>query len=316
MRERYVFVSHNSKDRVIVDRLLDFLKQNHISYWIAPEHIEAGSNYAREIPKAIRECGLFLLLISEKSQHSIWVEKELDSAICNKKIVLPVIIDNHPMEEMFQFYLNNVQAIDASKGINPVLDIILRRIVESLEQGNANTDQNFANGKNATKTKTCNAKEVSDGTTASEEATKGIRNATPLVRAALEKSNALRINRIPVICEQCGGELRQISLGIYHCVECGKEHFDDYQTVRNYLEKAGPATAMEIAKATGVGLKTIDYFFKQEYLEIAQNSKMLLHCKSCSAPIRTGELCDNCKKRMGTKNKSLKGKMHTKLWRE
>ena len=73
---------------------------------------------------------------------------------------------------------------------------------------------------------------------------------------------------------------------------------------------------MEIAKATGVGLKTIDYFFKQEYLEIAQNSKMLLHCKSCSAPIRTGELCDNCKKRMGTKNKSLKGKMHTKLWRE
>lgn len=53
----------------------------------APDMIPVGSNYAREIPRAIRECDLFLLILSKESQESVWVEKEVDSAICYKKIL-------------------------------------------------------------------------------------------------------------------------------------------------------------------------------------------------------------------------------------
>ena len=81
----YVFVSYSSTDRIFVNKIVEELKNVGIRCWQAPGGIPAGSSYAREIPKAIRECEVFLLFLSGKSQASIWVEKETDSAISNRK---------------------------------------------------------------------------------------------------------------------------------------------------------------------------------------------------------------------------------------
>ena len=83
--KKTVFISYSSKDREFVKQLVQTLKAMGIVCWVAPEMIPAGSSYAREIPKAIRECEVFLLLLSKTSQDSIWVEKETDSAISNRK---------------------------------------------------------------------------------------------------------------------------------------------------------------------------------------------------------------------------------------
>ena len=106
------FVSHCSKDIKVVEQIVDVLKDCGIPYWKAPEMIPAGSNYAKEIPKAIKDCSVFLIIISEASQESIWVEKELDSAINARKKIVPVRIDDAPLCDMFTFYMNNVQMID------------------------------------------------------------------------------------------------------------------------------------------------------------------------------------------------------------
>ena len=82
-----------------------------ISYWIAPDMIPAGSNYAREIPGAIQCCEVFLLVLSKNSQQSIWVEKEIDSAINYRKTIVPFQIDDEPLTDMFRVHLNNVQTI-------------------------------------------------------------------------------------------------------------------------------------------------------------------------------------------------------------
>ena len=66
--------------------------------------IPVGSNYAREIPRAIRECDLFLLILSKESQESVWVEKEVDRAICFKNNIVPIKIDDTPMNDSFSIY--------------------------------------------------------------------------------------------------------------------------------------------------------------------------------------------------------------------
>ena len=126
-------------------------------------------------------------------------------------------------------------------------------------------------------------------------------------------TNALRINRIPLTCRNCGSKnLSNVSMGIYRCDDCGTENYDDYQTVRNYLDKVGMAPALVIEKETGVPRRVINYFFKQEYLEIPKSSTIRVPCERCGAPIRTGTLCDACKSvALGTAKKG-KDAWHSK----
>jgi hypothetical protein len=80
-------------------------------------------------------------------------------------------------------------------------------------------------------------------------------------------------------------------------VYCGQEEYDSYQKVRNYLNKEGPRIVTQIMRATGVPRATIEFFFKDERLEIPAGSSIRIACESCGAPIRTGVLCDRCKNR-------------------
>ena len=87
--DSYWFISHCSRDIEIVEQIVHILERCGISYWKAPEMIPPGSNYAREIPKALKNCSIFLFIVSRASQSSIWVEKEVDVAInCRKKLFL------------------------------------------------------------------------------------------------------------------------------------------------------------------------------------------------------------------------------------
>lgn len=80
---------------------------------MAPQSIPAGSDYASEIPKAIENCSTFILYLSEESQESKWVPKELDLAITCGKPIIPVHMDESALKAAFNFRLTNVQRIEA-----------------------------------------------------------------------------------------------------------------------------------------------------------------------------------------------------------
>lgn len=294
-----VFISYSSKDRAFVDRIVHKLEEMGIYCWQAPEHIPAGSSYAKEIPKAIRECEVFLLFLSERSQGSIWVEKETDSAISERKNIIPFQIDDAPLNETFRFYLNNVQMIYYAQ--NP--EMAMRELEEELKYlaqpmgTSAGTD---ADGRvqGQRKSEAMTGQSQKETTTEVADPTENQPDKRSHMSFARQprNTNALRINRIPLTCRNCGSKnLTNVSMGIYRCDDCGTENYDDYQTVRNYLDKVGMAPALVIEKETGVPRRVINYFFKQEYLEIPKSSTIRVPCERCGAPIRTGTLCDACK---------------------
>ncbi|MCM1159125.1 MAG: TIR domain-containing protein [Bacteroidales bacterium] len=301
--KKYVFVSYSSRDGKYVNPIVKLLEESGIYCWKAPEMIPAGSSYAREIPRAIKDCSVFLLMLSKTSQDSIWVEKEIDNAISNRKDIIPFQLDETPLNETFRFYLNNVQMIsylqnpkEAKKelknqiscllGLGDAQDASVKEFSEEADTANAN-QQEIAWGKNARKS----------------------------FARRPGNSNALRINRIPLECACCGSRaLDNISMGIYRCRQCGLDNFDDFQTIRNYLDKVGNASAVVIERDTGVPKRVIDYFFREEYLEIPKNSPVRVPCERCGAPIRTGVLCEECKKKKTDKNDNdRRGSWHS-IW--
>ena len=108
-----VFISYSSKEYDKANALKQVLEANEISCWMAPQSIPSGSDYSREIPKAIKSCEIFLLILSEASQVSRWVPKELDNAINEGKIIIPFHTDESNLTEGFNFMLSNVQRIEA-----------------------------------------------------------------------------------------------------------------------------------------------------------------------------------------------------------
>lgn len=289
-----VFISYSSKDDRFVNQLVKVIKEMGISYWKAPEMIPAGSSYAREIPRAIRECEVFLLVLSKSSQTSIWVEKEIDSAVNYRKTIVPVKIDEVPLCEHFRFYLNNVQTIsyreDSIQGFAGLKDQI-KKLLQIDE-----TDNNlFEEIEEYPVTKQKNLKSQNGRRGSSER-----------------RSDVFEINKAPKECQYCGGELEETGVGIFRCLDCKKENYDYLRTVRNYLEKEGARSVAVIARDTGVPRNVVAYFLREEFLEIPKLAPERFSCQKCGEPIRTGYLCDRCKSSMQKgSNKDLRGKWYT-----
>ena len=110
---KHVFISYKVEDFDKAIAVKNHLEENYITCWMAPMSIRGGMSYAQEIPQAIRNCGVFLLKITEKAQESKWVPRELDQAINCGKIIMPYILENCPLRNDFSFYLTNVQHYDA-----------------------------------------------------------------------------------------------------------------------------------------------------------------------------------------------------------
>ena len=109
----YIFISYKAEEFSEAKWVKDRLEASGIPCWMAPASIPGGSNYAMQIPRAIKECKAFVLILSQKAQQSKWVPRELDQAINAGKVILPFCIDNSPLREDFAFYLSNVQRYEA-----------------------------------------------------------------------------------------------------------------------------------------------------------------------------------------------------------
>lgn len=302
-----IFISYSSKDLKFVERITEELEKMGVVYWKAPEMIPAGSSYAREIPQAIQNCGVFLLVLSPTSQESIWVEKEIDSAICNRKTIIPFQVKEVELNDTFRFYLNNVQMISYADDPQKAFVDLKRQLCQWLPELNMD---------NPVVEKVTNSRQSDSSATLIKKNTANNRVRTEGRSGRHERSsNALRMNRIPIACQYCGcKELINEAVGIFRCERCGRENYDDFQTIRNYLEKAGATSAIVIEQATGVPRRIIEYFFREEYLEIPKNSPIRLSCERCGAPIRTGTLCDDCKAGLTQKSKNDRhGSWHTFL---
>ena len=233
--EKYVFISYSSKDIVFVNKIVTILERMGVSYWKAPDMIPAGSNYAREIPNAILGCEVFLLVLSSTSQESIWVEKEIDSAIRKRKTVIPVQIDRAPMSEMFLFYLNNVQMISYSEDPeNAIAELKyqLRTLLSDKMETNKKWNSNSKENERSTVLQAKGAKALVEEEVSrrNDKGVGGDRKNLDGDSFALraKRMNAFSVNRIPTECRYCKGELTQMEMGIYRCNEYGKDNYDDF----------------------------------------------------------------------------------------
>ena len=111
----YAFISYSTKNQDVADAMREVLKKRGFNIWMAPEDIPAGSKYAEVINKAIKNCSCLILILSEASQNSIWVAKEVERAVHYQKPIVPVQIENVVLNDEFEFYISTDQIVTLKK---------------------------------------------------------------------------------------------------------------------------------------------------------------------------------------------------------
>ena len=324
-----VFVSYSSKDLDILTPIVRMMHKNNISFFKAPESIPQASNYAKEIPNAIKENRVFLLLISGDSQRSAWVTKEVEFAINSGSMIVPVQITKVPLDNKFKLYLSDLEIIKYYENPNDglrQLEIKLKQLTQRdtliFDEENISEPEEIYNSEteNNAEELTGVEKELLELKRKKEKQMTGIiktisktengKVANPFMapnngkgrvltphRIQARRQNAVSMNHIPEECDYCKGELTMCGKGAYKCEDCGKISYDSFQKIKNYLDEHGPTPAVDVSAETGLPKEMVEYLLLEEHLEIPSSSSVVLACQNCGAPIRSGRLCDMCKKR-------------------
>jgi len=141
----YVFISYSSKNQEESNAVKNYLSNHGVYTWMAPGDIPAGSQYAEVISQALKNCSCMILLLTDQSQNSIWVSKEVERAIHYNKTIIPLQLGDVIMNDSFEFFLASTQVIavkriDESEAMNKLLaSVKVSMGTENMDESNVST---------------------------------------------------------------------------------------------------------------------------------------------------------------------------------
>lgn len=97
------FISYSTKDQEFAERLHTDLQAKGVRCWFAPEDLKIGDKFRARIDESIRVYDKLLLILSEHSIASPWVEDEVEAAIererrDNRTVLFPIRTDDAVMD--------------------------------------------------------------------------------------------------------------------------------------------------------------------------------------------------------------------------
>jgi len=98
-------------------------------------------------------------------------------------------------------------------------------------------------------------------------------------------------------CPRCGHVFLQVPGGTPLCPACVRLEEESYKKVFKFFSEKPSATAQEISAETGVEIKEILKFVRENRLQLVKVD-ISFKCEKCGSPTRNGKLCDNCRKKL------------------
>lgn len=98
-----LFISYAHQDEALAKQLYDDLNKNAVKCWLALEDMKIGDKLRFRIDESIHLHDKFLLILSEHSVTSQWVEYEVETALSKERergssVLFPIRVDNTVLE--------------------------------------------------------------------------------------------------------------------------------------------------------------------------------------------------------------------------
>ncbi len=104
-----IFISYSHQDLAFVSQLHQNLIKAKLSAWFDQANIPLGEQWREKIVLGIKNCKIFLLVLSPNAVKSKHVRRELDLAERRNKIIIPVMWQQTDIPEAMEYQLVGVQ---------------------------------------------------------------------------------------------------------------------------------------------------------------------------------------------------------------
>lgn len=122
-----VFISYSHEDKNIAQALAEELANNGIDPWYDAWEIRAGDSLIEKVfEEGLKDCAVFIVLLSPSSVESSWVRNELDVAMINRIRRLSKVVPIVTEETEIPVSLRALKRLYLAEGI----DSIVREIVD------------------------------------------------------------------------------------------------------------------------------------------------------------------------------------------
>ncbi|WP_170963944.1 toll/interleukin-1 receptor domain-containing protein [Agromyces tardus] len=111
--DRDVFVSYSTDDKPIADAIVHGLEETGIRCWVAPRDVMPGMIFGDEIVRAIESSRVMVVVVSDTSNRSHHVVREVGAAVANNVIVVPFRVDATELTGAMSYYLSTEHWLDA-----------------------------------------------------------------------------------------------------------------------------------------------------------------------------------------------------------
>lgn len=124
-----VFVSYSAKDKAVADAIVAGLEQDGRRCWFAPRDILAGTTWGEAIVEAVRSARIMVLVLSERSNRSKQVLREVELAVSSDAIIIPFRIDSNDPTGAMAYFLATEHWLDA---MSPPLEAHIEQLVATV----------------------------------------------------------------------------------------------------------------------------------------------------------------------------------------
>lgn len=120
------FISYAHEDKDVASRLAEQLAQNGVNPWFDAWEIAAGDSLVERVfEQGLKDCAVFVILLSPASVKSSWVRQELDVAVVNRIRRLTKVIPVLTADCDIPVSLRALKRLNISEGMNSVTRAIV-----------------------------------------------------------------------------------------------------------------------------------------------------------------------------------------------
>ena len=109
-----VFISYSSANKEVADAVCNALETHGISCWIAPRNIMPGSDWSASIIGALNECRLFVLVLTEQSNLSPQVKREVERVVHKDVPIIAFRVENVALTPSLEYFISASHWLDAT----------------------------------------------------------------------------------------------------------------------------------------------------------------------------------------------------------
>jgi hypothetical protein len=125
-----VFVSYSNKDKPVADAVVANLESKGIRCWIAPRDVTPGTSWGEAILDAIESSQVMVVILSQNSNKSNQVVREVERAVANEVIIIPFRIENIDPSGAMAYFLSTEHWLDA---ITPPLEEHIEKLGNTIQ---------------------------------------------------------------------------------------------------------------------------------------------------------------------------------------